>query len=141
MADVGAGGNVAGGLGPDENPGWIALSGGDVLIDPLDGHADGFGGIVPSLAGMALHVDADHTVFHGPIHDVVVERVAIGATLLLIARAPRYVEQDGALAAALVGGENVEHIFGIGAERDVAGDGDTGGGRFGLEGRVEVRGF
>src|SRR6202043_3994861 len=88
--------------------------------------------VVPVRAGVALHVNADHPVLRRPTHDVVVERIRFAILLLdLVARAAGNVHQNGARRAALIGGEDVDYIFWIGTEGDIAGNGDA---------RIERRG-
>src|ERR1017187_3764727 len=95
MADVSADRDVTRGLGPDENPGRISFVACDIFTHPLHYQTDVFCGIVPGLAGAALHVNFDHPVFHGPQPYVVVEDLAIGAALPLVAWSAGRVDQHG----------------------------------------------
>ena len=126
---------------PDENAFGVALVLGDIGLNPLDQFADVAAAVIPgqALAAAALHVDSHHSVFHGPQHDVVVEGVAVGDLLDLIARASGDVDQDRA-RAAFVGREDVDDIAGVGAEGDVARDFDAGIGLMGLKRAVEFGG-
>jgi hypothetical protein len=141
MADIGADGDVSGGLRPDENASGIPLVSSYVLVDPLNHPPDVFGGIVPSLAGAALHVHTGHAVLHGPQHDVVVEGVAIGSALLLVACSSRHINQYGTRTAAFFRRKNIQNIFGIGSKRNVTGYRYTRVRRVGMQGPVELRRF
>src|ERR1700687_4892921 len=107
MADVCGNRAGAGRVRPDEHAIRIALVLRDVLLNPIDYASDVFGGLVPfqALASAALYVDAAHAVLHRPQHDVVVEGIAIGHRLDLIAGSARDVDQHRTLSAALLGRE------------------------------------
>ena len=123
--EVGSERAVAGRLGPDEHAVRIAFVLGDVGFHPLDHGRNVFRGIVPILAGVALHDHGDHAVLGGPAADVVHEGVGFPVLLLdFVSSTAGNVHQDGAVLAAFIAAEYVHHVFRIGTEGDVARDVD-----------------
>src|SRR6516162_2658022 len=98
MSCIGAHRPIAGGVCPEEDAVRISLILFDVLADPCHNQPDIFRRIIPNRTrgapepSTALHVDSDHAVFEGPEHDVVVERIAIGAVDFLVTGSARYID-------------------------------------------------
>ena len=114
MADVDAERAVARRVRPDDDVVRVAFVLRDVVVHPVDRHRQIAAAVVPVLAGMTLHQDADHAVLRRPAADVVVEGVAFADLLLeLVTGAAGHVHDDRSPIAALLADEDVEHVFGI----------------------------
>jgi hypothetical protein len=97
-----------------------------VRFQPLDHSRNVLGRIVPVLARMPLHRHAHHSVFGGPAADIVVKCVGFAILLLnFVARAAGNINEDRPIAAAFVRREDVDQIFGVRTEGNVARDGDS----------------
>ena len=125
-------------LRPGKHPIRIALVLGNVRLHPLHNHAHGFGRIIPSLPRMALHIHSRHAIFDCPQHDVVVENITVFPALNLVAGSARNIYQNGPRGAAFFSNCNVEHVFRIGSEGNIARERDAFIGRIGMQRPVDL---
>ena len=114
-------------MSPDEHAVGIAVILGNVRFHPLEHGRDIFRAIVPGRTSMALHIDAHHTVLGRPSGDVVVEGVRfLVLKFYFVAHSAGNINQHWPGRRAFIRRENIHYIPGIGAERLISRDCDSG---------------
>src|SRR5262245_27359272 len=97
---------------PDEHAAGIAAVLGDVGLEPLNHRGNVLAAIIPLLAGLTLHSDADHVVLRRPAANADVKLSGFQILLLeFVASAARNVNQDRAITATFLRAEDIDEIF------------------------------